>query len=739
MPLGVAVDASGNVYVADNGNHRIRIITPAGVVSTLAGCTRGFADGTDSSAQFTRPTGVAIDASGTVYVADYGNHRIRKITPAGEVSTLAGSTRGFADGTGSSAQFNRPTGVAIDASGTVYVADQSNHRIRKITAAGEVSTLAGSGVAGFADGTGSSAQFRDPFGVAVDASGNVYVGDRANLRIRKVTPAGVVSTLAGSGVSGFADGTGSSAQFRTPTGVAVDASGNVYVADANNHRIRKVTPAGVVSTLAGSGVSGFADGTGSSAQFRFPYGVAVDASGTVYVADASNHRIRLIEQNTSVAGTPTSSEVGDHQVVLEASDGSGGVVNQSFTITVNDITPPVITSVSVPTNATYTAGQNLDFTVNFNENVTVDTASGSPQLGITIGTDTRQAVYQSGSGTAALAFRYTVQVGDIDTDGIAVGTLAANGGTLRDAAGNDADLTLNNVGLTSEIFVDAPATLNVIGLAATNKPYDGSTVASVTGTAVLSSNVQPGDEVTLTGTPVYTFVNANVGTAIAISTTGFSLSGADAGKYTLTQPVFSADITARPITITAQTQSKVYGTALTLDNTAFTVTDLNGDSVLPNGELIDVVSMSSATGVAASTTADIGTYADELIISSQTGSNGFDATNYSLTYVAGDLVVTPATQTGLVFADNSFTYDGLVKSLVVTGQASDATVTYTNNNQIDAGTYTVTATVARPNYTTAVLNATLAINKAEAVITANAVQTFTFDGTVKNVNASLNH
>ena len=210
------------------------------------------------------------------------------------VSTLAGSDYGFADGTGAAAQFSNPSGVAVDASGMVYVADQANNRIRKITPAGVVSTLAGSSY-GFANGTGTAAQFADPLSVAVDAAGMVYVADSGNNRIRKITPAGVVSTLAGSGY-GFANGTGTAAQFANPFGVAVDATGTVYVADMYNHRIRKITPAGVVSTLAGSGVDGFANGTGTAAQFAFPRGVAVDAAGTVYVADGNNNRIRKITQ-----------------------------------------------------------------------------------------------------------------------------------------------------------------------------------------------------------------------------------------------------------------------------------------------------------------------------------------------------------------------------------------------------------------------------------------------------------
>jgi sugar lactone lactonase YvrE len=295
-PTSVTTDASGNVYVADNANNRIRKITPAGVVSTLAGSgVAGFADLTGTAAKFFFPGGVATDASGNVYVADFYNHRIRKISPSGIVSTLAGSgVAGYADLTGTNAQFNNPSSVAADASGNVYVSELNNHRIRKITAAGLVSTLAGSGAPGFADLTGTNAQFYNPSGVATDASGNVYVADYANNRIRKITPAGVVSTLAGSGVAGFADLTGTAAQFRNPTGVATDASGNVYVADNGNHLIRKITAAGVVSTLAGSGTPGFANGTVSLAKFNYPVGIAVDASGTIYVADGDNHCIRKI-------------------------------------------------------------------------------------------------------------------------------------------------------------------------------------------------------------------------------------------------------------------------------------------------------------------------------------------------------------------------------------------------------------------------------------------------------------
>jgi hypothetical protein len=294
------VDATGNVYVADTYNQAIRKITAAGVVSTLAGAApvSGSTDGAGAAARFTYPKDVAVDASGNLFVADTGNQTIRKITAAGDATTLVGTAgvRGSVDGTGAAASFNGPLGLAVDASGNMYVADANNSTIRKITAAGVVSTLAGTAVLGSTDGTGAAARFNTPTSVAVDASGNVYVADSYNFTIRKITAAGVVTTLAGTaGVRGGVDGTGAAASFWYPQGVAVDTLGNVYVADTYNHTIRKITAAGVVTTLAGTaGAWGSTDGTGAAARFFYPTSVDMDASGNVYVADTYNNTLRKI-------------------------------------------------------------------------------------------------------------------------------------------------------------------------------------------------------------------------------------------------------------------------------------------------------------------------------------------------------------------------------------------------------------------------------------------------------------
>jgi len=307
-PAGIALDSSGNLYVSDSTANVVQKISASGAVSLLAGAngTAGAADGTGSAAQFNQPGGLVRLASGVVFVADAANSTIRRIGTDGVVTTFAGSSsaRGNADGTGTAATFSSPMGIAADASGNLQVADSANHTIRRITPTGVVTTLAGgAGMSGSNDGSASAARFNRPGGVAVDGSGNVYVADTTNNTIRRLSPAGTVTTLAGiAGVSGSTDGTGPGALFNQPAAVAVDTSGNIYVADAGNSCIRKITPAGVVTTLAGlPTVAGLQDGAGSRAWFNQPKALAVDGSGNVFVADTGNASLRKVTPQGTVA------------------------------------------------------------------------------------------------------------------------------------------------------------------------------------------------------------------------------------------------------------------------------------------------------------------------------------------------------------------------------------------------------------------------------------------------------
>jgi len=346
---GLATDASGNLYVADRENNRIRKITPSGEVSTFAGNeSTGTTDGVGTGALFDGPNDVSTDRQGNVYVADYNNNSIRQITPDGMVTTYASiagpqnltiddegniyvtdggqsiqkitldrqvslfagnGEGGYANGNGSDAKFNYPSGLAIDAHGIIYVADGNNNRIRKITPTAEVSNFAGNGVEGSTDNNDATPKFDSPAGIAIDFLGNLYVADVGNNKIRKITPSGEVSTFAGNDEEGFGDGKGTAAKFSWPSGIATDPSGNVYVADTRNNRIRKITPDGTVTTIAGSGIQGYKDDRSIDKQeFNNPVSLAIDALGSLYVVDAGNYCIRKISplgDVSTVAGDGT--------------------------------------------------------------------------------------------------------------------------------------------------------------------------------------------------------------------------------------------------------------------------------------------------------------------------------------------------------------------------------------------------------------------------------------------------
>lgn len=295
---GVTRDAAGNLFVCDRDANRIVKITTDGVASVFAGNGSGGAiiNGTGTAAGFYAPYGITIDGTGNLFVGEYANQAIRKITPAAVVTTLAGNgTAGLLNGTGSNATFNQPVGLAVDASGNVFIADYLNNVIRKITPTGVVTTFAGSGAAALTDGTGTSAAFNGPFALVFDPSGNLIVADYLNHAVRKITPAGVVTTIAGNGTAGYVDATGSAARFFRPAGLAVDVAGNIFICDAQNNRIRKISSTGVVTTLAGNNNAGSTDGVATAAQFQYPLGLCADfANSALYIADFGNHSIRKL-------------------------------------------------------------------------------------------------------------------------------------------------------------------------------------------------------------------------------------------------------------------------------------------------------------------------------------------------------------------------------------------------------------------------------------------------------------
>lgn len=269
---------------------------PEKIVSIVAGSgRRGLQDGPASLARFAWPTGIAVNRKGDQFVADYENHVIRKIDRFGWVTTFAGQgIPGFADGKGREALFHGPDTIAIDSEDNLYVADADNFRIRKITPEGMVSTVAGSGKRGNQEGPAEEAEFVYPTGVAVAPDGSLYVADRGAHRIKRVTPTGIVMIVAGTGEQGYQDSLAYFSKFNQPMTVAADNGGNIYVADAGSHTIRRIGSDGNVITVAGSGEPGYRDGLREAAQFFWPTGVIVDVEGNLIVSDSKNHRIRKV-------------------------------------------------------------------------------------------------------------------------------------------------------------------------------------------------------------------------------------------------------------------------------------------------------------------------------------------------------------------------------------------------------------------------------------------------------------
>ena len=358
-PFDVAVDAGGNLYISDQANSLIRKVSTTGIISTFAGtgaASFGGNGGPATAAQIDFPQGLAIDATGNMYIADGDNDYIRKINTSGVISSIAGNGSGGNTGDGgqaTAAELSFPTGVAVDGSGNIYIADKENNSIRRVNASGIISTMAGTGVAGYSGdgGAATAAKLNNPSGVVVDAAGNVYIGDKINNRVRKVTPSGNITTIAGNGTAAFGGDSGpaTAAQLSSPEGLAIDATGNIYVADAGNNRIRKITSGGIISTIAGSGTAGAGGDAGpaTDAQLNGPSGVAIDGPGNIYIADQINNRIRIIPRPGS--GIKGLSNVASSfvQVIPNPSNGSFTVhlesdAKEKTTVIITDVAGKIV-------------------------------------------------------------------------------------------------------------------------------------------------------------------------------------------------------------------------------------------------------------------------------------------------------------------------------------------------------------------------------------------------------------
>lgn len=735
-PSSVVVDSTGNAYIADSANNVIRKVTSAGVVTTVAG-TAGFGGNTDgfaTAARFNSPSGITLDASGNLYVADTGNHAIRLINTVGSVVTIAGTggAQGSVDGTGAAARFAFPSAITIDSAGVLYVADTLNHTIRKIAVGGVVTTLAGlAGTSGAVDDTGALARFNLPSGIAVDAAFNVYVGDTMNHTIRKITPAGVVTTLAGlAPVLGSTDGLTSTARFNQPRGLALDSSNNVYVADTGNHTIRKISPAGNVVTIAGvAGSAGSADGTATSARFSSPYGVALDSTGTIYVADTQNHTIRRTGVGTPVeiVSQPQAQRaaIGGTVNFAVSANGSPSPTYQwqrrlagtsDFVNLTNDSTFSGVTTATL-TVAGITAGMNGDeYRVVVNNSISSGVVSDGATLAIVVPpafTSSNTATFRVGeSNTFNVMTNSSAAVTYSATGLPSWATINASSGVISgtppDSAGSPFTVTItanNGTGAstaTNQTFVlnvqaaNAPPTFSAQPANITVNRGDSTTLtATASGGGTLSYQwLKNGAIINGATSSSYTVPNAQASSAavysVRVSNAFGSVTSNGAVLSVLTPPI----ITTQPRTLVAQTGTSVTFSVSATGTTGFTYQwRKNGVNIAgATGAIFTLLGVSAADAgnydvIVTNTLGAVGSSLAQLVVVTGPTAPSFTSQPASRTAAVGNTVTLTASATGVPTA----TYQWRKNGVPLAG-ATSSTLTLANVQGGDAGNYDVVAT-----------------------------------------------
>jgi hypothetical protein len=749
-PSGVTIGTGNRIYIADQYNHRIRWIKSNGVIETFAGTgTAGFnGDGVAATnAQLNFPADVAKDAAGNIYVADRDNNRIRMIDINGVITTVAGSgVQGSSGDNGQAvnARLYKPTGVVVDAAGRLYIADCQNNRVRVVNTNGIITTLAGTGTPGFSgdNGPAGSAKLNNPIRVTLDNAGNVYISDQNNQRVRKVSTSGTITTVAGSGTAGFNGdgGLATSAQMYKPYGLSADSVGNLYIADMGNQRVRMVDVNGMIWTVAGTGTAGFSgdNGPATNAQMNAPFGLASDAQGNIFFADNNNQRVRRIDWAQIVlAGTPQTSGV--YSVEMDVTDGIyttrqffaisvakavAGVTLNPLSSSPYDGTPKPATINTTPDglNAIFTYNGSTDVPINAGTYVVTGMVVDASWQGVVTGlftigkaelTITANDATKTYGDTVSFAGTEFTQSGLVDGDTIISVTLASDGAaaaatvitpgpTYAIAPSAAQGSGLDNYDIT---YQDGTLTVNKKPLTITAKDAVKvyGTDMTFAGTEFTSSGLEEWDSIT---SVVLSSSGTQASAVVAqYDIAPFEVHGSGLANYDITCVNGTLTVNKKNLAITANNETKTYGQTLIFAGTEFSSAGLCAD---------DSITSVTLASLGAPISAHAAIYS---IVPSAAVGTGLD--NYTITYNSGLLTVGKATAT-ILFGNLTQTYDGTAKSVTTATTPSGLNLAVTYNGSptapTAAGSYTVAGTINEVNYQ-GTSNVTLVINLANQTIT----------------------